>query len=64
MCQRISQTPETVAELVDLQNYVIESRDVTMYNLKETIRKQSEVVLFLMKHAILSGTNSIMQNNP
>lgn len=55
MSQKVSGTPETVAELVELQNYVIECRDVTMYNLKEQIRKTAENVSFLMEHAHLTG---------
>ncbi|CAG9767321.1 unnamed protein product [Ceutorhynchus assimilis] len=54
MSQKVSGTPETIAELVELQNYVIECRDVTMYNLKEQIRKTAENVSFLMEHAHLT----------
>ncbi|KAK9888347.1 hypothetical protein WA026_000602 [Henosepilachna vigintioctopunctata] len=43
----------TVAELVDLYNYIIESRDVTMYNLREQIRRSVENIMFLMDHAHL-----------
>lgn len=57
MSQRVSENTETVAELVALQNYVVECRDVTMYNLKELIRKTAENVLFLMDHAHLSDTD-------
>lgn len=53
MSQNVSQSPETVAELVALQNYVIECRDVTMFNLRELIRQTAENVMFLMNHAIL-----------
>ncbi|XP_050297987.1 dynein axonemal heavy chain 3 [Anthonomus grandis grandis] len=55
MSQKVSGTPETVAELVELQNYVAECRDVTMYNLKEQIRKTAENVSFLMQHAHLTA---------
>ncbi|XP_023310238.1 dynein heavy chain 3, axonemal [Anoplophora glabripennis] len=54
MSQKVSVSPDTVAELVELQNYVVECRDVTMYNLKEQIRKTAEYVMFLMNHAHLS----------
>lgn len=54
MSQKVSVSPDTVAELVDLQNYVAECRDVTMYNLKEQTRLTAEYVQFLMTHAILS----------
>lgn len=55
MSQRVSISPDTVAELVELQNYVVECRDVTMYNLREQIRKTAEYVMFLMNHAHLSS---------
>lgn len=55
MSLRISGIPNTVAELVALQNYVIECRDVTMYNIKEKMRQTVEYVLFLMDYAHLSG---------
>lgn len=55
MSMRISVTPETTPELVDLQNYVIECRDVTMYNIKEKIRLTVEYVEFLMDYAHLTG---------
>lgn len=55
MSQKVSGSPESVADLVALQNYVVECRDVTMYNLKEQIRKTAENVSFLMEHAHLTG---------
>lgn len=55
MSQKVSGSPDTVAELVELQNYVVECRDVTMYNLKDQIRKTAEYVSFLMEHAHLTG---------
>ncbi|XP_030747452.1 dynein heavy chain 3, axonemal isoform X2 [Sitophilus oryzae] len=54
MSQKVSVSPDTIADLVELQNYVIECRDVTMYNLKEEIRKTAENVSFLMDHAHLT----------
>ncbi|KAI4456226.1 dynein heavy chain family protein [Holotrichia oblita] len=54
MSSRVSDTPETVQELVTLQNYVTECRDVTMYNMKEKIRQTAENVTFLMSYAHLS----------
>ncbi|XP_045475837.1 dynein axonemal heavy chain 3 [Harmonia axyridis] len=53
MSTNVSIQTSTVAELVALQNYIIESRDVTMYNLKEQIRKSVENIMFLMDHAHL-----------
>lgn len=54
MSSKASDTPETVADLVALQNYITESRDVTMYNMKEKIRQTAEYVMFLMDFAHLS----------
>ncbi|RZC40467.1 DHC N2 domain containing protein [Asbolus verrucosus] len=54
MSQKVSVATDTVAELVALFNYVIECRDVTMYNLREHIRKTAEYVSFLMDHAHLT----------
>lgn len=54
MSSKASDTPETVADLVALQNYIMESRDVTMYNIREKIRQTAEYVLFLMDCAHLS----------
>nr|CAI5856319.1 unnamed protein product [Callosobruchus analis] len=60
MSQKVSGSPDTVAELVALQNYVVECRDVTMYNLREQIRKTAENVIFLMEHAQLSRDDIIL----
>ena len=54
MLDRASELPETTAELVELQNYLNECREVTMHNLKEKIQTAAENVLFLMQHALLS----------
>ncbi|GJQ73710.1 DNAH3 [Trypoxylus dichotomus] len=55
MSSRVSDTPETVQDLVALQNYVTECRDVTMYNMKEKIRQTAENVSFLMSYAHLTN---------
>jgi hypothetical protein len=54
MSDRASELPETTAELVELQNYLNECRDVTMKSLREKIKTTAESVLFLMQHALLS----------
>ncbi|CAG9858599.1 unnamed protein product [Phyllotreta striolata] len=51
---RASGSPETVVEIVGLQVFVTESRDITMYNVKEKIRKTVEILLFLIDYAHLS----------
>ncbi|XP_071052042.1 dynein axonemal heavy chain 3 isoform X2 [Onthophagus taurus] len=55
MSLKMNELPETVQELVALQNYVVESRDVTLYKLKENIRETGENLLFLMDYAILTS---------
>lgn len=55
MSSKVSETPDTVADLVALQNYVIECRDVTMFNMKQKIFQTAEYVMFLMDHALLSS---------
>lgn len=55
MSSRASELPETTAELVELTNYLLESRDSTMYELRKKIQTTAQYVLFLMTHAILSG---------
>jgi hypothetical protein len=54
MLDRASELPETTAELVELQNYLTDCREVTMSKLKEKIQTAAENVLFLMQHALLS----------
>lgn len=62
MSQHVSVSPDTVAELVKLQNYVAECRDVTMYNLREQTRLTAEYVQFLMTHALLSRKHKSIIN--
>ncbi|RZF36882.1 hypothetical protein LSTR_LSTR004570 [Laodelphax striatellus] len=54
MASRVSQLPETTVELVDLTNYINESRDTTMFNLKTQLIKSAEYLMFLANHALLS----------
>ncbi|KAK6624385.1 hypothetical protein RUM44_011244 [Polyplax serrata] len=53
MSFRASELPETTAELVELTNYLLESRDSTMFKLKSKIQQTAQCVLFLMNQAIL-----------
>ncbi|XP_046404632.1 dynein axonemal heavy chain 3 [Ischnura elegans] len=55
MADRASEMPDNTQELVELTNYLTDSREVTMFNLREKIRTAAENVLFLMTHAILPG---------
>lgn len=53
MAQRASEMPETTAQLVELINYIVDCRDVAMFDLREKSRTTAEYVLFLMEHADL-----------
>lgn len=53
MAAKVSQVPETTAELVELTNYINESRDSTMFNLKTKLITTAEYVMFLLSHALL-----------
>lgn len=57
MSFRASELPETTAELVELTNYLLESRDSTMFKLKSKIQQTAQCVLFLMNQAILPGNS-------
>lgn len=58
MAARVSQVPETTAELVELTNYINESRDSTMFNLKTKLISTAEYVMFLLSHALLQSKQS------
>lgn len=50
----VNKAPNTTAELVELMNFLQESRDATLFDLKSKINSvTSELVLFLMKYALL-----------
>ncbi|XP_071449339.1 dynein axonemal heavy chain 3-like [Hetaerina americana] len=53
MADRASEMPDNTKELVELTKYLVDSRGVTMFILREKIRTAAENVLFLMTHAIL-----------
>lgn len=53
MSFRASELPESTAELVELTNYLLESRDSTMFKLKAKIQITAQYVLFLMNQVIL-----------
>lgn len=52
----MNKVPNTTAELVTLMNFLQESRDATLFDLKAKINSvTAELVLFLMKYALLEG---------
>ena len=60
MSVRASEMPETTAELVELITFVGESREVTLYAIRESIKITVEKTLFLFKHIYLSGKENIL----
>jgi dynein heavy chain len=63
MAKRTSELPETTLELVELTNFIIESRDNTMFSLKSKLLLTAEYVLFLMTYALLAGQSSRLKHN-
>ncbi|KAK9508782.1 hypothetical protein O3M35_006257 [Rhynocoris fuscipes] len=53
MSIRASEMPETTAELVDLMNFINESRDSTMFDMKNRLLKSGEYVAFLADRLLL-----------
>lgn len=64
MAARVSQVPETTAELVELTNYINESRDATMFNLKTKLIATAEYVMFLLSHALLQSESQKKKRVP
>ncbi|XP_066595663.1 dynein axonemal heavy chain 3 [Prorops nasuta] len=48
--ENISKMPETTQETVELYNYLVESRDTTMFNMRSRILRSGELVLFLFNY--------------
>lgn len=58
---RVGDVPETTAQLVELTNFIIESRDVTMFDLKTQLQYSAKLILFLMTYAHLPGKSIWLQ---
>ncbi|EZA46954.1 Dynein heavy chain 3, axonemal [Ooceraea biroi] len=54
IAENISKMPETTQEVVDLYNYLCESRDTTMFNLRRRLARSVELTLFLFDHQPLA----------
>lgn len=52
---RANEIPENIPELVELTNFIIESRDATMFDMKNMLMKSAEYVIFLTEHAKITG---------
>ena len=50
IASRISGMPETTLEVVELINYLCESRDSTMFNLRGDLARSAELILFLFDY--------------
>ncbi|GAB1862505.1 Dynein heavy chain 3, axonemal [Camponotus japonicus] len=54
IAENISKMPETTQQVVELYNYLCESRDTTMFNLKRRLARSIELTLFLFDYQPLS----------
>ncbi|XP_047365165.1 dynein axonemal heavy chain 3-like isoform X3 [Vespa velutina] len=54
IAENISKMPETTQEVVELYNYLCESRDTTMFNLKTRLARSTELTLFLFNYQPLT----------
>ncbi|XP_012271492.1 dynein heavy chain 3, axonemal [Orussus abietinus] len=50
IANEISGMPETTQQVVELYNFLCESRDTTMFNLRGKIARSVELILFLFEH--------------
>ncbi|XP_034243583.1 dynein heavy chain 3, axonemal isoform X2 [Thrips palmi] len=53
ICNRVSELPEKTAELVELTHFMIQSRDVTVFDLNVQILNIAENLLFIIDRTIL-----------
>ncbi|KAI4500182.1 hypothetical protein M0802_004599 [Mischocyttarus mexicanus] len=54
IAENISKMPETTQEVVELYNYLCESRDSTMFNLRSRLSRSADLTLFLFNHQPLT----------
>lgn len=54
IAENISKMPETTQEVVELYNYLCESRDTTMFNLRTRLARSTELTLFLFNYQPLT----------
>ncbi|XP_011502202.1 PREDICTED: dynein heavy chain 3, axonemal [Ceratosolen solmsi marchali] len=50
IAERIAGMPEVTRDVVELYNYLVESRDSTMFNLRVQLTQSVEFLLFLVQH--------------
>ncbi|KAG5305945.1 DYH3 protein, partial [Pseudoatta argentina] len=55
IAENISKMPETTQQVVELYNYLCESRDTTLFNLRRRLARSVELTLFLFDHQPLSA---------
>lgn len=54
IAENISKMPEKTREVVDLYNYLCESRDVTLFNMRRQMARSVELTLFLFDYEPLT----------
>ncbi|XP_015175416.1 PREDICTED: dynein heavy chain 3, axonemal [Polistes dominula] len=54
IAENISKMPETTQEVVELYNYLCESRDSTMFNLRSRLARSADLTIFLFNHQPLT----------
>lgn len=62
ICNRVSELPEKTAELVELTHFMIQSRDVTVFDLNAQILNIAENLLFIIDRTILPGNDSFLSS--
>lgn len=56
IARRAGEMPESTKDLVDLNNYITESKTVILYELKKQLLKSAEYIDFLMDYAEIPGS--------
>lgn len=57
IAKRAGEIPESTKELVDLSNYISESKTIVLYELKKQLSKSAEYIDFLMDYVEIPGLN-------
>jgi len=55
MSAKLSETPDTTEELVELSNYVTLSRDSTLSKMKAQLRTVGEYIMFLFDYTLFNS---------
>ncbi|XP_008202999.3 dynein heavy chain 3, axonemal [Nasonia vitripennis] len=63
IAERISGMPEVTRDVVELYNYLLESRDSTMFILRSKLSQSAELILFLVEHQAHFSPEDIQLNS-